>query len=236
MNISDSIHQASRLFRLALDIHHLPRAHLEFHLNISPEKIAAVHANFTRPHARFPMIGNKTVGIALLDLSKFNKPEDYLATVKKKDYAAYHSKLAIRRGYAMRPIDRNDYIDDIYGINVSADTRQGRPMDPSYLQRQTSFENGPPFECYGVFNADQRLVAYCNIGRFGNFASTDRVLGYKNNDGAMYLLFTEIIGRLINEGQLKYFMYDTYIGAQPGLKHFKRRIGFAPYRVHYRIA
>ncbi len=31
-------------------------------------------------------------------------------------------------------------------------------------------------------------------------------------------------------------MYDTYVGAHPGLQSFKKRIGFEPYRVSYSIA
>ena len=235
MNLFDRAREAARLCRAAINLLHLPRARLEFKISISPKKIRAMYALFTRPHARFPMIGNKTLGIALVDLSKFNKPDDYLATVKKKDYAGHQSQLAKRRGYTMRIIDRNDFIEDIYGINISAETRQGRPMDAPYHERQTSYDIGPPFECFGIFNADDRLVAYCNVGVYGNFASTDKVLGYKNNDGVMLFLFTEIICRLITENKLKYFMYDTYIGALPGLKDFKRRIGFAPYWARYSI-
>ncbi len=52
----------------------------------------------------------------------------------------------------------------------------------------------------------------------------------------MYLLLVDIICLLIKENQVEYFMYDTFLGAQPGLRHFKQRIGFAPYRVSYSIA
>ncbi len=222
-----------RLFQVGIELMKLPKVQLHFYSNISPEKIRAIHALYTQRHPRFLLIKNKTMGIALIDLRNFNCPAAYLDTVKKKDCAEYHSKIARRRGYTTRPIDRNAHVDAIYAINHSAAERQGRPMDPEYQVRQTHYEEGPPFLCYGVFNSEGTLVAYCNIGIFGNFASTDRLLGLKNNDGTMYLLLAEIICSLIREGKVHYFMYDTFLGAQPGLKNFKRRVGFAPYRVRY---
>lgn len=30
-------------------------------------------------------------------------------------------------------------------------------------------------------------------------------------------------------------MYDTYLGAQPGLRNFKRKLGFSPYLVCYSV-
>jgi hypothetical protein len=51
----------------------------------------------------------------------------------------------------------------------------------------------------------------------------------------MYLLLLEIICRLIEEREVDYFMYDTFLGAQPGLRDFKRRVGFRPYRARYEL-
>lgn len=82
-------------------------------------------------------------------------------------------------------------------------------------------------------SGDPKLVAYCNLGMFGSFAMVDRVLGIRNGDGAMYLLMTDIAGELIAEGKLDYLMYDTFFGALPGLRDFKRRLGFLPYRARY---
>jgi hypothetical protein len=51
----------------------------------------------------------------------------------------------------------------------------------------------------------------------------------------MHLLVVDIVCRLLDEGQLRFVMYDTFFGASPGLKHFKTILGFRPYRVKYRI-
>jgi hypothetical protein len=49
----------------------------------------------------------------------------------------------------------------------------------------------------------------------------------------MYLLLIEIICKLIEDSQVQYFMYDTFLGAREGLRNFKRRLGFQPYHVRY---
>jgi hypothetical protein len=73
------------------------------------------------------------------------------------------------------------------------------------------------------------------MARYGNFAATDQLMGYKSQDGIMYLLLLTIICRLIEEREVDYFMYDTFLGAQPGLRDFKRRVGFRPYRARYEL-
>jgi hypothetical protein len=78
-------------------------------------------------------------------------------------------------------------------------------------------------------------LAYCAMGRYSNFVATDQLMGYKNQDGIMYPLPSTIICRLIEEVDIDYFMYDTYLGAKSGLRDFKRRVGFQPYRARYAL-
>jgi hypothetical protein len=224
-----------RLLRACCVVLRLPIAHLQFQSSINPTRIAAVHALFTRPHARFPLIKNKTIGIALIDLSKFKGPADYLATVGKKDHAGHQARVARRRGYTVRTIARAEHADAIHAIHLSSSMRQGRPMDLSYQTKQTDFDDAPPLRCFGVFRHDGQLVGYCSFGIYGNFAATDKLLGIKNKDGAMYLLLVEVVSFLIEHGA-DYFMYDTYLGAREGLQSFKRRMGFRPYRIRYTVA
>ena len=108
-------------------------------------------------------------------------------------------------------------------------------MDPAYLKKELHYRDLAHFRYYGVFNGLEQLVGYCNLGIFGNFAGVERVIGFKNSDGAMYMLMTEIARELIGEQQLDYLMYDTIFGAQPGLRDFKRRLGFQAYRAKYTI-
>lgn len=235
MTLSDAWRQLERAARIGIELIGLPTAQLEFQRAICPTRIPTVYHVFNGRHARFPLIRNKTLGIALIDLSNFNNCDEYIATVKKKDWAAYHSRVARKRGYSVRRIDRNDFIAEIFAIHTSSDARQGRPMDQNYRTLQTRFDERPPMHSYGVFNANDRLIGYCSFGIYGNFAATDRLIGFKNNDGTMYLLLLEIICRLIEQRTVNFFMYDTFVGAQAGLKSFKKRVGFHPYRVCYTI-
>lgn len=108
-------------------------------------------------------------------------------------------------------------------------------MDPAYTGRTEHYVAVDSFRYYGVLDAGGKLVAYCDLGIYGDFAATDRLLGIKT-DGVMYLLLADIACRLIDEHRYNYLMYDTYLGALPGLREFKRKLGFAPYRIRYAIA
>ncbi|PWF48710.1 hypothetical protein [Massilia glaciei] len=222
-----------RLLKLGLTVAQLPLARLRFKKQINPDLINNTYSTFTKPHARFKFISNKTLGIALVDLSQFKTSDVYLDTVKQRDYGAFHRKRAKSRGYTIKKINRNDFIDEIHAINTSTAIRQGRPMDETYLIKKTDYPEQDGAVCIGALDREGRLVAYCNYLVLGNFASTDQLLGYKNGDGVMHYLLVEIICRLIDDGGLDYFMYDTYLGAQPGLQDFKRRIGFKPHRARY---
>lgn len=213
----------------------LPVAHLHFDTGPDHAELLRAYRHFTKPHPRYKIIPNKSLGVALIDLRRFATQAQYLDSVQGKGNGAPQRRKAQARGYSLRQIVRNDFIDEIHAINVSCAVRQGRPMDPAYLEKVTQYLDKPHVRYFGVFCKEGRLVAYCNVGLFGNFAGTEQVLGYKNNDGVMYLLFTELVGQLIEAGQFAYFMYDTVFGAQDGLRDFKRRVGFRPYRARYSI-
>jgi hypothetical protein len=225
-----------RLAKILGEVARLPVARLHFDIGGERAELAHVYRDFTRPHPRYKIIPNKVLGVALVDLRRFSSRACYLDSVQGKGNGGPQSRKARARGYALRTIDRNDYIDEIHEINVSSEYRQGRLMDTVYREKVTHYRDRPHVLYFGMFNKAGRLVAYCNVALFGNFAGTEQVLGVKNNDGVMYLLFTEIVGHLIDAGRLDYFMYDTVFGAQDGLRDFKRRLGFRPYRARYSIA
>jgi hypothetical protein len=213
----------------------LPRADLCFDASIHADDIPATYRQFTKPHPRYKIIRNKTIGAALIDLARYPATTAYLDTIQGKNRGAWHAKRARTRGYACTEIERNDYIDDIHAINTSLDMRQGRPMDQKYLDKITHYERLPHFDHYGVLNGEGRLVAYANVGRYGNFSAFSQLMGVRNNDGIMHLLVVDIITRLIERQRVRYVMYDTFFGAQSGLQNFKRILGFEPYRVKYSL-
>lgn len=235
MKLSDLYQLLRTKLHLLGDILQLPKARLHFDTALNPELIRKVHRMFTKPHPRCPLVRHKSLGIALLDLRAFASGEAYLHALRKRDYAGYHSRRARERGYTVVEIDRNDYIDDIHLINNSLAQRQGRPMDPAYTSKTEHYDPADGLRHFGVLDRNGRLVAYSDVGIYGDFAATNRLLGVKNGDGIMYLLLADVACRLIDDGRLNYFMYDTYLGALPGLRDFKRKLGFQPYRIRYSI-
>jgi hypothetical protein len=213
----------------------LPIAKLCFHEQIHPADIRDTYRSFTRPHPRYKLIRAKTVGAALIDLSAFPCRQAYLDHIKGKNEGGYHAKRALKRGYVFSEIDRNHYVDEIYAINTSLYHRQGRPMEGHYTTKQEYYDSLAHFGYYGILDREGKLVAYANIGIYGNFAAFSQMLGLRNNDGIMHLLLVEIICRLIDARQVDYVMYDTFFGAQPGMRAFKTKLGFKPYRVRYSL-
>ena len=84
----------------------------------------------------------------------------------------------------------------------------------------------------------KKLVSYCNIAFYGEFVLVVALLGHKKylNDGIMYLMMIEVNKILFEEYKpkgYKYVMYDTFFGASKGLKNFKKKLGYKPYRVKW---
>jgi len=225
----------SQLFNLALNIRKLPVARLEFRLDMNPDDVRRMHAHFTKPHPKYKIFQNKSLGAALLDLKRYASPDDYMASVKGRNSAEHHARKARSRGYKVAEIDKNDFVDDLHEINTSLDSRQGRPMEEAYRQKRTHFQREKNYKYFGVFNAAGKLTAYSDLGFYGNFVAFDRLLGLRNNDGAMHLMVTEIICQMIESRAYGYLMYDTFFGASPGLKTFKTMLGFEPYRAKYSL-
>ncbi len=229
------LNQLSQLFDQIVAIARLPVARLQFRLVLNPENVEKSYRYHTKRHPKYKVFQHKSMGAALVDLTTFRHRDDYMQTITGRNSAEQHARKAKGKGYTVLEIDRNDFIDDIHEINNSVDIRQGRPMDPDYLERKTSYRSEPNFKCYGVVNAAGKLMAYSELRFYGNFAAFNRVIGVRNNDGTMHLMVTEIICQLIEGGNYQYLMYDTYFGASPGMKTFKNMFGFQPYRAKYSI-
>jgi hypothetical protein len=222
-------------YKTLIQLIHLPVAHLQFHEDIHPEDIRSTYRNCTRPHPRYKVFRHKTMGAALLDLEALPSAQHYLEHIKGKNNGAYHAKRARTRGYKLAHIDRNQFIDEIHAINTSLEQRQGRPMDAAYREKKLRFETLPHFRYYGVFNADGKLVAYANLGIYGNFAGFAQLIGIRNNDGIMHLMIVDIVSEIIEQRHVRYIMYDTFFGAHPGMQTFKTILGFRPYHARYSL-
>jgi len=213
----------------------LPIANLHFEMNINPDDIQKTYKYFTKPHPLYKVFRNKGLGAELITLNTYPTRDSFLDAMKMKNRAGRYAKRALARGYRVLEIDRNNFVDDIHAINTSIEIRQKRPMDQGYLKKIEQFEAKRNFRYFGVLNKEGKLFAYCNVGFYGNFYSLDRIIGHRNNDGVMHLLVIEMVCRLIDAGNAKYLMYDTYFGASPNMKMFKSMFGFEPFRVKFSI-
>ena len=227
--------------KLLKDILNLPKVEITFKNcdENSVDTFRKTYKYFTKPH-RYKVFRNKTIGVGLIDLNEYDSFQEYHKVVNKKNYGAYYARRAQRKGYRFIEIDRNDYIDDIYEINTSAEFRQGKKMSEGYLTKVEYYEKEPGYKYYGIVNEEGKLVAYCNIPFFGEFTLLSVLLGHDKylKDRIMYFMIYELVKvmfEVYKEQGYKYIMYDTFFGASEGLQQFKRKIGFKPYKVKWRL-
>ncbi|WP_052233293.1 hypothetical protein [Massilia sp. WF1] len=121
-----------QLLKLALDIGKLPVAHLEFRLDVNPDEVRRMHAHFTKRHPKLKMVQNKSLGAALVDLTRFASRDQYLESIKGRNSGEHHARKARSRGYVVVEIDKNAFFVELHEIYTSLDSRQGRPIDASY--------------------------------------------------------------------------------------------------------
>jgi hypothetical protein len=196
----------------------------------------ALYEWFTQPHDRLPIIGNKTLGVELLDLQAFDHFEHYLKCINGKNSAAYYRRKALSKGYTFADIDRNQFIDDIFEVNSSRENRQGRQMHPLYFEKPTEYIDEPDWLYLGFLNSSGKLVAYLNLQVSNEVAVVRTLLGHGQhlNDGIMYFLLIEAARRIYDRGSCRYLMYDMYFGSSAGLRLFKHKLGFKPYWISWR--
>lgn len=217
----------------------LPKVSISFSgfTNETKEKYLETYKYFTKWH-RLKFFRNKTLGVALINLNLYKNFDEYYKSINGKNSAGYYSRKALKRKYSFVEINRNNYIDDIYEINTSSTMRQGRIMSSSYMQKQDNYQNEINYRYFGVINEEGKLLAYCNIGFYGEFALVTTLLGHKKylNDGIMYLMMIEVNKIIFNDYKkngYKYIMYDTFFGASDGLKKFKKKLGYKAYKVKW---
>jgi hypothetical protein len=196
---------------------------------------------FSSPHPQFPLIPRKSLGAAMINLQ--GSCADYRRS-KLRDLAKRKLKSATQRKYSYAKIDAVSAIDQIMEINVSRPERQGRPMPSLYFSR-SKFEmilgeiggNAHVVKCPAG-----KIVAYALVPNLGDLWLVDYVLGHGDhlNAGAMYLLMTHVIEEKFElaktAGNPRWIMYDTWLGANAGLRQFKAVLGFSPYWVRWRWA
>ena len=195
-----------------------------------------LHAAFTSRHPKYFLIRNKAYGVALIRLADFSSAKEYIDSVNGKNSAAYFSRKSARAGYTFSAFDPNDLIDEIHEINLSANSRQGRNMDESYTKKRAGYPIDEHNRFVGIF-LNEKLVAYLWIVASNELFLMNRILGHADHlsNGIMYQLVTSCVASLMqSEKPSGVVMYDTLFGAGEGLKMFKERCGFKPYKLNWK--
>lgn len=223
-----------KIVRIVQEVRQLPE--LTVSMTGGPE-IHTIYKYFISRHPRFPLISRKTIGVSLLEIPK--DPESYLIGSDKQVIRTNRNR-AIKLGYTFMEFDAREHIERMQAINLSSPQRQGRQMDVSYTDRHKLMEYVADKTMYGVFDGNGLLVAYVNPIDCGDVVLLARILGDADHlrNGVMYFLVSELVKlyslRINTLEHEKWMMYDTMLGAKSGLRYFKERLGFRPYKVKWR--
>ena len=223
-----------RLFKVSSEIVSLPEVTIRMCGDAGSEKI---FRTFTGPHRRYKLIQNKRWGVALLELP--NLFQEYLQG-KGKQAVRSNRRRATDLGFRFGSLDASKHLDEILAINTSMESRQGNPMGVSYrsVERLRKWIDSEGM-VWGIFDRENILKAYAHSSICGEVFIISRLLGHGQDlpNGIMYLLVSEIIREMSElkerERAPLWCMYDTFFGASPGLRYFKERLGFRPYKVRW---
>jgi len=200
-------------------------------------KSKAAFKYFTTRHPKCPIFARKELGVALIRIP--DDITDYESGRKMQAFRTNRNR-ATKAGYVFQLVKPLYYIDDIMDVNSSMQVRQERSMSESYMDRRQVEMSWQDVETIpAVLDAAGVLVAYADISFCGEVAVISRILGYGEylDNGIMYLLVDGIMRLVIERkskyGQPEWLMYDTLLGAKEGLRYFKERLGFQPYRVKW---
>lgn len=151
---------------------------------------------------------------------------------------------AQKLGYRFETIDRTMFEEDVFEVNTSAPSRQGRPMSDGYL-KPVVFSPLPAYPCvrhgihtYGVLDRDGRLRAYTWVYRVGDLVMFSQILGHADHlrNDVMYLLMVGALNSEIVCHGPGVAWYNMHSGGTPGLVFYKTRCGFRPTEVRWELA
>ena len=222
---------AKKYIAIIKQIQQLPREQI----TLSGDRYGRIHFDaFTRRH-RLLVFRNKEIGVALISINGTFK--EYLQGSFKETLRRNRNR-AIKEGFTFRKFKTSEFFNDMLEVNRSMEIRQGREMSIDYTNEQIlkNYLSDKP-EMFGVFDQKGNLRSYVWIVFAGEAAIVARLLGHGHDleKGVMWLLLSEVFRELLenkaDNPQLKWFVYDTLFGASSGLRFFKERMGYLPYRV-----
>ncbi len=212
------------------------------------ERNAPFFRNYTRQfyeearqrHPRFPLVRRYSIGFAIHALEK-----DFEAYFMAIEAAARRNwKKAQRHQFRFQAIDFNERLPEIREIVSSTEVRQGKVPD-RLLKGEIHENTNPPsldshhdYPFFGVLNADGKLCAYAGCFLCGDICLIETIYGHADYQqfGIVPLLIIEIARQLIDHHpEVPYYAYGTYYGASESLRRFKRKFGFHPARVQWKL-
>jgi hypothetical protein len=227
--------KGSTTIRTAWETLRLPGVRIEMS---GDERCRELYEAYTRRHDRLRIIQNKRWGVALLPIPE-SFEEEYLRDPRRAHLRKQVSR-ADRAGYTFARFDPRPRLQEVLAINRSAPERQGSAMHPAYFDEETVRRYlGRTSDVFGVFDAEGVLRAYFCLRMCGSVACGERVLGHADHlsKGIMYQLIAgtvrELSERRRSTGNPIWLYYDTFPGASPGMRQYKRWIGCEPYRVSW---
>ena len=197
----------------------------------------SIFLSHTAPHRKLRVVGNKTLGVALIEL-----PQETGSIFKGRYFGEARRKAnrARKKGFYYQKVSAIKYFDAIYSINTSASVRQNRPLDDymvDVLQVQKFCEKNP--EIYGIFDPHGKLQAYGQGVLCGEVYVLQRFIGHCDylNTGIMFFLMFELLSDLVNirktNGVPLWVQHDMYFVKSAGARQFKKETGFSPYNVKW---
>ena len=187
------------------------------------EEEEAVLARFRRRHPRYRIVASKAVGVALVPLDDVTGVDDYLAGLR---YARRRVRRAARLGYRFDVFDPDERRDELLAIHASLPERQGRPIDPEYLDPDAVHDRGPDIEYVGVF-LDGVVVAVQPPG----LPRRDRGHGPHHGSRRPPREGGHVPAHRGDRGPCqghppgaRYLFYDMFFGAPDGLRAFKTNL------------
>jgi len=211
--------------------------------NIEDNKIVSIQCNNKEKYDFLKYTLKKSFGGIIKDKYSFyfhpvaiikipNTIGEYLKLIGAK--SRNMNKKAQKNGIECKKFNWNEKLDDIYEINRSSTTRQGRQMDKAYQEFPKIVENQDKddfkIRFIGAF-LDDKLIGYIEVYIYGNFAMTNRILGHKEylKYGVMNIMIKECVEYMI-ENDIEYLNYLTMQNRKNNsLSAFKYRVGFREY-------
>ena len=230
----------SNKLKLIKEILTLPKVTIEIIDNDTSGEVEDLYKYFSKRHPKYKIIRNKTLGVMLFNIPKTK--EEYESKISGKNSVMYYSRRCTKLGYYTDYFIKNKHLDDMYDINVSSDNRQGRSMSKQYLEEVPKEEKKEAVSYFGAFTSDKKLVGYIRIINTPNLYVISQLLGHDKyqNDNIMYLILHDLIISLIEKNKDNnkevYLMYDTYFGGSQGIKLYKKRHAFKPYKVKWKYS